>query len=449
MKFSAKIAAPLLALALTLTACAAAPDAAITASTAPTPAPAAEATPQPSTDLTAITTWSGFAMGQNAVYNVMNVNDEGRYFATTINLTTGQQQILCSAPNCTHTDDTCPGFIADSASGSVPTAYLIPASDRLYWVIDGRFNGSCDAYVDVSDLDGRNRHRIIEGDDLPELGVVNNWYADGSALYTTCYSGSDFLVLRIDETGTAIIGRKTRSDSEWYHAVGCWQDKIILQHNEYYYIPELKKAGDTATEEEYDAWYAKRDAARLTQPVSLCLLSTDGEEQALDFHWTAADGAIAKVRDGIVYLLSPGGTVTQMDLAAGSSTAQSFDLPGQAEPDGSDMLPGSWASVYVTDLGNGNNECLLNLDTGDFQPQPTTWFKDQAAPRCPIIWAADHGMLFLQYGEVYYTEKGIGPDGMPASYTVGRNEYGIISFDDYLAGSQDWVHVTLLGDDFA
>ena len=125
------------------------------------------------------------------------------------------------------------------------------------------------------------------------------------------------------------------------------------------------------------------------------------------------------------------------------------DAAGQVVPDDPDILPGNWASVYITDLGNGNNECLLNLDTGEFQPQPTTWFKDQAAPRCPIIWAADHGMLFLQYGEVYYTEKGIGPDGLPASYTVGRNEYGIISFDDYLAGSQDWVHVTLLGDDFA
>lgn len=447
MKISAKITAPLLALALTLTACTAAPDTAIAASTAPTPA--AESTSQPTTELTAISTWSRCSMGQNAVYNVMNVNGEGRYFATTIDLTTGQQQILCYEPNCPHTDDTCPGFMAQSASGAVPTAYLVPAMDRLYWIIDGRFNDSCGAYVDVSDLDGRNRHRIVEGDALPDLGVVNNWYADGSALYTTYYSGNDFLILRIDETGTAIIGQKTRSDSEWYHAVGCWQDKIILQHNEYYYIPELKKAGDTATDEEYDAWYDEQDAAQLTQPVSLCLLGTDGEEQTLDFHWTVADGAVAKVRDGIVYLLSPDGAVTQMDLATGSSTTQSFSLPGQAVPDDADILPGSWASVYVADLGNSNNECLLNLDTGEFQPQPTTWFKDQAAPRCPIIWAADHGMLFLQYGEVYSTEKGIGPDGTPASYTVSRNEYGIISFDDYLAGSQDWVHVTLLGDDFA
>ncbi len=448
MKISIKIAVPLLALALSLSACAAAPGAAVSAAST-TPAPTTESTPQPTTELTAISTWSRCSMGQNAVYSVMNVNDEGRYFATTINLTTGQQQILCYEPSCPHTDETCPGFMAESASGAVPTSYLIPTSDRLYWVIDGRFNDSCGAYVDVSDLDGRNRHRIVAGDDLPDLGVVNNWYADDSALYTTYYSGNDFLVLRIDENGTAVIGQKTRSDSEWYHAIGCWQDKIILQHNEYYYIPELKKAGDTATEEEYNAWYDEQDAAQLTQPVSLCLLSTDGEEQALDFHWTVADGAIAKVRDGIVYLLSPDGTVTQMDLSTGSATTQSFDLPGQAEPDGSDMLPGSWASVYVAGLGNSNNECLLNLDTGEYQPQPTTWFKDQAAPRCPIIWAADHGMLFLQYGEVYYTEKGIGPDGLPASYTVGRNEYGIISFDDYLAGSQDWIHVTLLGDDFA
>ena len=445
MKFSTHTAAPLLVLALTLSACTAASD--VSTITTPTPVTTAEPTPQPTTELTAISTFSHCSMGQDAVYNVMNVNSTDRYFATTINLTTGQQQILCYEPNCPHTDDTCPGFMADPVSDAVPNAYLVPASDRLYWIIDGRFNDSCGAYIDVSALDGRNRHRIAEGDNVPDLDIISNWYADGNALYTTFYSGNDFLVLRIDENGTAIIGQKTRSESEWYHAVGCWQDKIIIQHNESYYIPELKKAGESATDEEYDAWYTEREAARLTQPVSLFLFGTNGEEQSLDFHWTVADGTISKVRDGLVYLLSPNGAVTQMDLAEGSSTSYSFDLPGEAEPDSSDMLPGSWASVYVADLGNGNNECLLNLDTGDYQPQPTTWLKDQAAPRCPIIWAANHGMLFLQYGEVYYTKKGIGPDGMPASYTVGRNEYGLISFDDYLAGSQDWLPVTPLGND--
>ena len=73
------------------------------------------------------------------------------------------------------------------------------------------------------------------------------------------------------------------------------------------------------------------------------------------------------MQNGIVYLLSPGGTVTQMNLSTGSSTTQSFDLPGQAVPDDPDILPGNWASVYITDLGNGDNECLLNLDTGEFQ----------------------------------------------------------------------------------
>ena len=50
-------------------------------------------------------------------------------------------------------------------------------------------------------------------------------------------------------------------------------------------------------------------------------------------------------------------------------------------------------------------------------------------------------------GEIYYTTNGIGTDGAPYSFTTCRGEYGIISVKDYLAGSQDWVQVTLQGRD--
>ena len=50
-------------------------------------------------------------------------------------------------------------------------------------------------------------------------------------------------------------------------------------------------------------------------------------------------------------------------------------------------------------------------------------------------------------GEIYYTTNDIGTDGAPYSFTTCRGEYGIISVKDYLAGSQDWVQVTLQGRD--
>ena len=38
-------------------------------------------------------------------------------------------------------------------NGCVPKAMLLPVGDRLYWLVDGRYNESDSAYLDVSNLD--------------------------------------------------------------------------------------------------------------------------------------------------------------------------------------------------------------------------------------------------------------------------------------------------------
>lgn len=55
------------------------------------------------------TTW-GAAVGQDAVYSAMNIDDAGQYFATTIDFSTGEQRILCKKLGCSHTDESCPGL---------------------------------------------------------------------------------------------------------------------------------------------------------------------------------------------------------------------------------------------------------------------------------------------------------------------------------------------------
>ena len=105
--------------------------------------------------------------------------------------------------------------------------------------------------------------------------------------------------------------------------------------------------------------------------------------------------------------------------------------------------PDGWIPVTVRD----DSEGLLNPETGVYTPLPTTWLKDQAVERSPFIVAASDTMLLVKYGEVYYTTNDIGTDGAPYSFTTCRGEYGIISAADYLAGSQDWVQVTLQGRD--
>lgn len=92
---------------------------------------------------------------------------------------------------------------------------------------------------------------------------------------------------------------------------------------------------------------------------------------------------------------------------------------------------------------NADNEIFR----GVYTPLPTTWLKDQSIERSPFIVAASDTMLLVKYGEIYYTTNDIGTDGAPYSFTTCRGEYGIISVKDYLAGSQDWVQVTLQGRD--
>ena len=160
--------------------------------------------------------------------------------------------------------------------------------------------------------------------------------------------------------------------------------------------------------------------------------------------WTGADGNVQLVNNGAAYVLNESGQVTKLDLSAGTAATRRLDLQGTLQYSivGTATFNG-WIPVTV----RNDSEGVLNPETGAYTPLPTTWLKDQAVERSPFVVAASDTMLLVQYGEVYYTANGIGTDGIPHSSTTCRREYGIIPVTDYLAGSQDWVQVTLLGRD--
>ena len=418
MKHTTRLTACLLALALT--ACTAAPQNMPAGTTTETATPPAQ-TAEPTTETPAVqdtltplyTTW-GAAVGRDAVYSAMNIDDAGQYYATTIDFSTGEQRILCKKLGCSHTDESCPAYMTAIRNGCVPEAMLLPMGDRLYWLVDGRYNESDGAYLDVSNLDGSDRRRVAEGDALPDLTNAYVWYTDGTALYTFVRSYGEFTVLRLDEGGAACIFTRSIPDGEDYFALGCWQDKIVLQHSGGYQQQPLNPAGEAATDEELRTW------------------SGDA-------------GNVQLIRNGAAYVLNESGLVTKFDLTAGTAQTRQLDLQGTlvlygvvegARPDG-------WIPVMVRD----DSEGLLNPETGVYTPLPTTWLKDQSIERSPFIVAASDTMLLVKYGEIYYTTNGIGTDGAPYSFTTCRGEYGIISVKDYLAGSQDWVQVTLQGRD--
>ena len=206
----------------------------------------------------------------------------------------------------------------------------------------------------------------------------------------------------------------------------------------------MNPAGDAATDEELRAWLAADEQAQNEQTKTLCLLDTAGNLTVTDMSWTGADGNVQLVNNGAAYVLNESGQVTKLDLSAGTAATRRLDLQGtlQYSIAGTATFNG-WIPVTV----RNDSEGVLNPETGVYTPLPTTWLKDQVVERSPFVVAASNTMLLVQYGEVYYTANDIGTDGIPYSSTTCRGEYGIIPVTDYLAGSQDWVQVTLQGRD--
>ena len=191
-------------------------------------------------------------------------------------------------------------------------------------------------------------------------------------------------------------------------------------------------------------WLAADEQAQNEQTKNLCLLDTAGNLTVTDMSWTGGDGNVQLVNNGAAYVLNESGQVMKLDLSAGTAATRRLDLQGtlQYSVAGTATFDG-WIPVTV----RNDSEGVLNPETGVYTPLPTTWLKDQAVERSPFVVAASDTMLLVQYGEVYYTASDIGTDGIPYSSTTCRREYGIIPVTDYLAGSQDWVQVTLQGRD--
>ena len=55
--------------------------------------------------------------------------------------------------------------------------------------------------------------------------------------------------------------------------------------------------------------------------------------------------------------------------------------------------------------------------------------------------------LLMEIGCQYYDTTTTGQDGQPYTFTTSRYTYGLIPAKDFLAGSQNWTPVTLLGND--
>ena len=230
---------------LILTACAAEPAAGITpaaesaalAVTTQEPPAAAVASGKPLYILNSGGTAPEFAITDTAAYLPMKFG--ATLLATKIDFATAQQQVLCSVDGCSHVDAGCPAFMAadDDVLSQYYTGGLVAAGDRLYWFINGGAS-PVNVRVDVSALDGSNRHTIVENSSIFQLDcTMSMCFTDGDALYLATAASS---LVRLDDTGLTSVfplndGHPTPENPLYTQEntprctiLGCWQDMAVF-----------------------------------------------------------------------------------------------------------------------------------------------------------------------------------------------------------------------------
>lgn len=237
MKHDAFLTLALSALLLTACSAPAAESAAPTPAAYESQAPAAVSVGKPLHHLNSGGTAPQISITDTAAYLPMKFGCI--LLATKIDFATAQQEILCNADGCTHTDETCPAFMAadDDALSQYYTGGLVAAGDRLYWFISGGAS-PVNVRVDVSAPDGSDRHTIIENGSIFQLDCTMSMnFTDGDALYlATAASG----LVRLEDTGLTPIfplndGHPTSENPLYAQGstprcmiLGCWQDMAVF-----------------------------------------------------------------------------------------------------------------------------------------------------------------------------------------------------------------------------
>ena len=429
MKYRAAFAMALAA--LILTACAAEPAAGITpaaesaapAVSAQEPSASTTATGKPLYILNSGGTAKQFSMTDTAAYLPAKFGDT--LLATKIDFATAQQQVLCSIDGCTHTDASCPAFMAanDDALSQYYTGGLVAAGDRLYWFINGGVS-PVNVRVDVSALDGSDRRTIVENSSIFQLDSM--CFTDGDALYlATTASG----LVRLDDTGLAPVfplndghpapenplyaeGRTPRCT-----ILGCWQDMAVFGCT-----PSLSGSGTGLIGVHADG--------------SVTDLGNYGIDFGSPTDW------IPTLHDGKLYYVPGSGnqaeTIEVTDLAA--QTTETLPLPAG----------GGWNN-YCVAYGDGTIGLIRNEINYAWTPGSDTavelaptWCKDTVVARSPVIYAENGAMALIKVSEHDASTPQLTPEGLPYQRQQTIREPALIPLQDLFSGSQNWTPVAML-----
>ena len=425
MKYRAAFAMALAA--LILTACAAEPAAGITpaaesavpAVSAQEPSASTTATGKPLYILNSGGTAKQFSMTDTAAYLPVKFGDT--LLATKIDFATAQQQVLCSVDGCSHADAGCPAFMAadDDALSQYYTGGLVAAGDRLYWFINGGVS-PVNVRVDVSALDGSNRHTIVENGSIFQLDSM--CFTDGDALYLATTASS---LVRLDDTGLTSVfplndGHPTPENPLYTQdstprctILGCWQDMAVFACT-----PSLSGSGN-----------------------GLIGLHADGSVTDLGSYSTDFI-SFSTLHDGKIYHVPGSGnqaeTIEVTDLAA--QTTETLPLPAG----------GGWNN-YCVAYGDGTIGLIRNEINYAWTPGSDTavelaptWCKDTAVARSPVIYAENGTIALIKVSDRTISTPQLTPEGLPYQRQQTIRELALIPLQDLFSGSQNWTPVAML-----
>ena len=412
---------------LILTACAAEPAAGITpAAESAAPAVSAQEPPAASTAsskplyiLNSGGTSKSFSMTDTTAYLPAKFGDT--LLATKIDFATAQQQVLCSADGCSHTDAGCPAFMAadDDALSQYYTGGLVASGDRLYWFINGGVS-PVNVRVDVSALDGSNRHTIVENGSIFQLDSM--CFTDGDALYLATTASS---LVRLDDTGLTSVfplndGHPTPENPLYTQdstprctILGCWQDMAVFACT-----PSLSGSGN-----------------------GLIGVHADGSVTDLGSYSTDFI-SFSTLHDGKIYHVPGSGnqaeTIEVTDLAA--QTTETLPLPAG----------GGWNN-YCVAYGDGTIGLIRNEINYAWTPGSDTavelaptWCKDTVVARSPVIYAENGAMALIKVSEHDASTPQLTPEGLPYQRQQTIRELALIPLQDLFSGSQNWTPVAML-----
>ena len=314
----------------------------------------------------------------------------------------------------------------DDALSQYYTGGLVAAGDRLYWFINGGAS-PVNVRVDVSALDGSNRHTIVENGSTFQLDCTMSMrFTDGDALYLATAASS---LVRLDDTGLTSVfplndGHPTPENPLYTQdntprctILGCWQDMAVFACT-----PSLSGSGTGLIGVHADGSV------------------TDLGSYSIDFG--SPTDWISTLHDGKLYYVPGSGdqaeTIEVTDLAA--QTTETLPLPAG----------GGWNN-YCVAYGDGTIGLISNEINYAWTPGSDTaielaptWYKDTAVARSPVIYAENGTIALIKVSDRAVSTPQLTPEGLPYQRQQTFSDLALISLQDLFSGSQDWTPVAVL-----